>query len=125
MRGQHWFSHALAQFLVGGIFGDRNQPPQEVIRRRRTSKSFFNVDHLSRASFHEATPSFSCPFQPILGLDASLTLQIAFVSSYNLDGWHFAVIQAVLFLHVNHLHEEIERIERIGGCNVVYEEEGV
>jgi hypothetical protein len=93
--------------------------------RRLTCKRLLNVDHLAGARLHEATLAPPRPLQAVLGLDLALALQVALVAGDNLDGRRLAVVDAGLVLHVDHLHEEIERIERVGRGDVVDEQEGV
>jgi hypothetical protein len=92
---------------------------------RLTCKRLLDVDHLARARLHEATLAPPRPLQAVLGLDLALALQVALVAGDNLDGRRLAVVNAVLLLHVDHLHEEVERVERVGRGDVVDEQEGV
>jgi hypothetical protein len=90
-----------------------------------TRKCLLNVDHLSRTRLHKPALPLPRPFQPVLRLDLSLPLQIALVARYNLDGRRLAIVYPALLLHVDHLHEVFERIERVRLCDVIHEEEGV
>ena len=94
-------------------------------KREPTSKSFLNIYHLPRTRLHEPTPPTPRILQPLPTTYYPTVLQITLVPRHQLHRLHAACIQSVITLHIDHLHEIFERIQRRGSRDVVDEEEGI
>lgn len=90
-----------------------------------TSKRLFDVDHLPGTRLHEAALVGAGPFQALLALDLAPRLQVALVAGDDLDGGHGAVVQALVGLHVDHLHEVLEGLEALRVGDVIDQQESV
>lgn len=78
----------------------------------RTRKRLLNIDRLPRTRLHKAAAPPSRPLQSLPTADDPPLLQIALVPRDDLDGRYAPLVDALLALHVDHLHEVLERVER-------------
>jgi len=90
-----------------------------------TGKRLLDIDHVPRTRLHEAAPPLSRPLEALLRGDLSLALEVALVACDNPDRRDPGIVHAVFLLHVDHLHEEVERVERGRLGDVVDEQEGI
>ena len=91
----------------------------------RTRKRLLNIHHLPRTRLHEPALALPRPLQALRTLDLARALQVALVPRDDLDGRHAAVVQPLLRLHVDHVHEVVEGVERVGVRDVVHQQKGV
>ena len=90
-----------------------------------TRKRLLNIHHLPRTRLHEPALALPRPLQALRTLDLARALQVALVPRDDLDGRHAAVVQPLLRLHVDHVHEVVEGVERVGVRDIVHQQKGV
>lgn len=90
-----------------------------------TSECLFNIHHFPRAGLHEAVPSTLCPCHTISCADLSHTLQVALVARHNTDRQHLALLIPRLALQLDQCVKVLERVQRVGRCDVVDQEKGI
>jgi hypothetical protein len=90
-----------------------------------TGKGLFDVHHLPRARLHKAEVVLPAPVHAIFRGNLPVSLQVALVARDEADRQDLVLLQPVLALHINHLREVVERLERAGLGDVVDQQESV
>ena len=107
-----------------------------------TGKRFLDIHHLPRTRLHKPAPVPSRVLQPVARPHRPALLQIALVPCHDLDRrWHphvnplragpqfakepFVVFLPLVGLHVDQLHEIVQRPQAVWVGDIVDEEEGI